>query len=125
MSGHDPEDTLATATEFQIGVAIPGPLSARLDALVERAHKSGERTNRKELLAALILSAPESEAALSRVVRRYRRARVADAFVVDADPADFVNPARPRGPRRTPGPSRAGIPRHRRPSRGSDEPEQG
>jgi hypothetical protein len=100
MTRYDPDDSLADATAFQIGVAVPGPLSARLDALVEMARKSGERTNRKELLAALVLAAPESGASLSRIVRRYRRVRIADAFVQGEDQATFLDPARPRGPRR-------------------------
>jgi hypothetical protein len=101
MTMHEPEEPLADAAGFQIGVAIPGPLSARLDVLVERAHQSGERTNRKELLAALILAAPQSEQALSRLVRRYRRARVLDAIMEGEDPIAFLDPVRPRGPRRS------------------------
>ncbi len=109
---------MADATAFQIGIAVPGPLSARLDALVKRAHRSGERTNRKELLAALILAAPDSEANLSRLVRRYRRARVADAFVADEDPAPFLDPAPSRGPRRAPNPQRSSLRTRRRPPDG-------
>ena len=120
---HDPDDSLADAAAFQIGVAVPGPLSVRLDALVERAHRSGERTNRKELLAALILSAPESETALSRLVRRYRRARIADAVVAGEDPASFLNPERPRGPRRAPGTRLPPLRRRRRPLGGPTQSE--
>ena len=125
MTSHHPDDSLADATAFQIGIAVPGPLSARLDALVKRAHRSGERTNRKELLAALILSASENEANLSRLVRRYRRARVADAFVANEDPATFLNPARPRGPRRPPTPRRSSLRRRRRPPGGPGDTKSG
>lgn len=99
MTRHQPDDSLADAVAFQIGVAMPGPVSARLDALVELAHKSGERTNRKELLAALVLAAPDSGASLTRILRRYRRARIAEAFVRGEDQETFLDPARPRGPR--------------------------
>lgn len=118
MSAHEPEDSLAAAAAFQIGVAIVGPLSARLDLLVQRAHDSGERTSRKELLAALILAAPENDEAISRLVRRYRRATIQDAFITGEDPAEILDPVRPRGPRRTPPTRRAPLPRHRRRRRG-------
>lgn len=118
---HAPEDRLADADAFQIGIAIPGPLSARLDLLVQRARDSGERTSRKELLAALILAGPESEATISRLLRRYRHATVADAFIAGEDPTEFLNPHRPRGPRRPSTRRRTPPPRRRRPSRGNGD----
>jgi hypothetical protein len=121
MPTYDPDDSLADAEALQIGIAIPGPLSGRLDALVARAHATGERTNRKELLAALILAASDSDRQLTRLVRRYRRARVADAFVPGMDPAVFLEPVRPRGPRRTPRRIRPRRARRRRPGGGTGE----
>jgi hypothetical protein len=116
---HRPDDSLPEAAAFQISFVIPGPLSARLDALVNRAYEAGERTNRKELLAALILAAPEGEERLRRLLRRYRTAAVADAFLPGEDPATFLKPSRPRGPRRPPG-RRTAPARRRRPASGDE-----
>lgn len=76
---------MRTCEEKQIGISIPTPLDARLDALVRRANAAGESTSRKELLAALLLDAPENPDQLTRALRAYRTAR-ADQVVVDGDP---------------------------------------
>ena len=128
MQALDPADPLAEAAAYQIGVAVPGPLSARLDALVRCVHNAGQQTNRKELLAALVLAAPENQDGLQKLLRSYRLATIADAFVADEDPDTFLQPERPRGPRRPPRarrpPSRARrrSPRpRRRPSSGDED----
>jgi hypothetical protein len=59
---------------------------------VELAHDRGERTNRKELLAPLILAASETETRISRLGRRYSRATVEDAFGPGEAPAAFSSP---------------------------------
>jgi hypothetical protein len=93
-------EKLRACDEDQIGVSIPKPLNARLDVLAERATEAGENTSRKEIVAALILNSPESGAALSKLVRRYRLAVAGDAAVGDEDESRFLEPAPSRpGPR--------------------------
>lgn len=114
MTRYQPDDSVANAKAFQIGVAVPGPLSARLDVLVDIARRAGERTTRKELVAALILSATPTETSVRRMIRTYRRARVADAFILGEDPTRFLASERQRGPRpqpaQPPAPRRPGTP---------------
>jgi hypothetical protein len=95
-----PTTLLRECSEDSVGLALVRPISDRLDALVRLAEASGDRTNRKELLAALILEAPSEGATLSDLIRRYRLATVADSRFDDAD-EDVplrVTPRRP-GPR--------------------------
>jgi hypothetical protein len=95
----DPADELHLSGDDQINVSIPGPLNARLDALVELANGAGERTSRRELISALILAAPEDGPRLAKLVREYRLASVRDAVVPGHDESLFLEP-----PRRRPGP---------------------
>jgi hypothetical protein len=87
--------------EHNIGIALSDPLSARLDALVSLVEGSGERTNRKELVAGLILGAPPDGRALAVLVRRYRTAAARDTLI-EPDPsvAVLVFPPRSPGPRK-------------------------
>jgi hypothetical protein len=94
-----PDRLLRDCPEDQIGISIPTPLNARLDSLVERADRVGELTSRKELLAALLLAAPDEGHALSMLIRTYRTARAADAVPSGIDPADVL-----RERERKPGP---------------------
>lgn len=98
--GISPKKLLRDCPEDQIGVSIPAPLSARLDVLVGRANHAGENTSRKEVLAALILDAPEEDDQVVAAVRRYRTAS-ADEAVPEGVNADAVldPPDRPPGPR--------------------------
>ena len=88
---------LRSFDEDQISVSIPRPLNARLDALVELANRAGENTTRKEVMAALILAAPDDGGALADRVRTYRRARAQDTVISGYDESYFLNPSR-RGP---------------------------
>ena len=96
---------LREVSEDQINISVPGPLNARLDALVELANAAGENTTRKEIVAALLLSAPESGEALADQVRALRRAKDVDATVEGFDVSSFVEPQKqspgPRPRRRT------------------------
>jgi hypothetical protein len=95
-----PEASLAGCAEFRIGVGVPGPLSARLDALVELANGAGANTSRKEVLAAVLLAASAEAQVLAELVRTYRTAHVADAIVEDVDRERFLQPEpAPTGPR--------------------------
>jgi len=79
---------------------VPSPLSERLDQLVTVANEGGAGTNRKELVASLVLAAPEDADELMRQVVAYRKARAADAVVRGRHLGDVLAFRRhPRGPR--------------------------
>jgi hypothetical protein len=79
------------------------PIDARLDLLVELAEEAGERTSRKELVAACILGAPGGADELVRWLRVYRRSAAESVYPSGPAGADVleVKAARP-GPRRCP-----------------------
>ena len=79
----NPDAKLTGCTERTVTLALPGPLNERLDRLVELADEDGARTNRKELLAALLLDAPETPERLAALVKTLRKARARDAAVAD------------------------------------------
>jgi hypothetical protein len=74
----------------------PVPIDHRLDLLVKLGR--GERTNRTELLASLVLTAPESAEELSQIIRRYRSAKVRNALVGEGREGEVISIARPRKP---------------------------
>lgn len=78
-----PETKLTACEQRSITIGLPGPLNERLDRLVELADEEGARTNRKELLAALVLAAPESAAQLDDLVRTFRKAHARHAAVAE------------------------------------------
>ena len=75
----DPSRPLQDTEERSIGVSLPVPLSRRLDLLVERAERAGARAYRKDIVAALILAAPENSQELLELFTRYRKATAGDA----------------------------------------------
>ena len=96
----DPTARLRECPDDQIGTSIPKPLNARLDALVARAHAAGENTSRREVIAALVLQAPEAPELLVEAVRAYRSATADEAIPAGDDPANILGDRRPRrGPR--------------------------
>jgi hypothetical protein len=97
----DPELPLRKAPERAIGVYIPTPLSKRLDLLVELLERAGIRAFRKDLVAALILAAPESEDDLSRLVISYRKAASREAALGENGAAQVLE-LRPDKPGRRP-----------------------
>jgi hypothetical protein len=88
-----------------VGLALPLPLTRRLDLLVGRAEDEGARAYRKDVVGALILFAPESAAELDELVRRYRKARAGDARVAGEPAAAVLDATRPRPGRRAKNPS--------------------
>lgn len=101
-----PDETLVSSAEVRIGLALPSVLSARLDALVRAADSAGARTNRKEILSALLLDATDDPDALRDLVQRLRVAQVRDAAVA-GEALDVLlqdEPGRP-GPRPRTGPA--------------------
>jgi hypothetical protein len=95
-----PGDLLRETFERPIGVTVPVPLSRRLDGLVQRAEEAGARVYRKDLVAALILGAPDTPEELLALFTRYRRARAADAELGDGEAGDVLRLERPKPGRR-------------------------
>lgn len=97
----DPLTPLATWPDVQVSFRLPFPLNERLDALVAIADSDGARTNRTELVAAVLLAAPQDADALLNLVLGYRRASAREALIRDADPSKILQfRHHPRGPRR-------------------------
>ena len=73
------DDPLAACPERGVGLLLNDPINDRLDVLVDYVEGAGERTTRKELIAALILDAALDANELAACLRRFRLARVVDA----------------------------------------------
>lgn len=100
----DPSKPLREAEERPIGVSVPAPLSKRLDRLVAATEGAGVRVYRKDLVAALILAAPEDPDELLKLYLRYRRAKASEAGMGDGEDATVLELQRPK-PGRRPRPS--------------------
>lgn len=102
MTRRTPADApLRGLPERNVGLALSDPVSARLDALVALADAAGERTNRKELVAALIVGADSESGHLVALVRRYRTAVARDTLIKPGEvPSQLVFPTIRPGPRR-------------------------
>lgn len=75
-----PDDApLADCPERGVGLVLSNPISDRLDHLVDCVEETGERTSRKEVIAALILDAALDGSDLAARIRRLRLAKVGDA----------------------------------------------
>ena len=96
-----PLDTpLPRSPDRSIGLVLPVVLSDRLDKLVMIAEQHGERTSRREIVAALLLAATPSGNTLSQLIHGYRRAEVSAALIgTRADDKAFVVPTSKPGPR--------------------------
>lgn len=83
----------------ETGAAIDWPVALhhRVDQLVEEAQSIGERTSRKEIVAALVLAAPTDGNDLSELLRSYRTALTRDALL-NAPSGENVVELRRRGP---------------------------
>ncbi|MAO80514.1 MAG: hypothetical protein CMH82_07625 [Nocardioides sp.] len=69
---------LSECPDRQLGFRWPVALDQRLDQLVERAGSVGEKTNRRELLAA-----DHDGADMSALIRKFTLASVGDAVLVE------------------------------------------
>jgi hypothetical protein len=97
------DEPLRRSRDKQVSLRWPWALDQRLDDLVARAEEAGERTNRRELLSALILATDMTGQELGSVLRRYRTCPVADALL-DTEAEVGENVVRLR--RHRPGPRR-------------------
>jgi len=75
------DSSLQKSPERSVGLVLPAVLSDRLDRLVALAEEYGERTSRREIVAALLLAAEPSGAVLSERIQNYRRAHVSSALI--------------------------------------------
>jgi hypothetical protein len=97
-----PETPLPSCPERSVGLSLPLPISARIDLLVALAEQAGERTSRKEVVAACILGAPDGAEELVRWLHVYRRSPAVSVYTSGSQLADLEpGPARP-GPRPRP-----------------------
>jgi len=86
----DAAELLRLSRDRQVSFRFPLALDQRLDALMDRAVASGERTTRAELLQALILDCVSEGTELGDMLRRLRTSSNGDA-VLDRDvPRDNV-----------------------------------
>lgn len=95
---------LSRSRDRQVGLRWPAAVDAKLDRLVSRAVDAGERTNRKELLAALVAACDLDGAALGAALNSYRRMTVRDVLPGQPDGTEVVHLADHR-----PGPRAAGA----------------
>lgn len=73
-------DNLSRSRDRQVGLRLPMAVDEKLDRLRDAAQGAGERTDRKELVAALIAVCDLDGPALGEVLRRYRTMTVRDAL---------------------------------------------
>ena len=95
-----PQTPLPCCPERPVGLSLPLPITARIDLLVELAEQAGERTSRKEIVAACILAAPDRADELIRWLHIYRSSPADSVYTSGANLGDVLKlrPARP-GPR--------------------------
>ncbi|UXA15215.1 hypothetical protein KXD97_07705 [Mycobacterium sp. SMC-8] len=77
----DPYEAVIRSRDKQVGLRLPLAVGQRIDALLARATEAGERTNRKELIAALLATAELSGEELGRMLRQYRTSKVGDVLL--------------------------------------------
>jgi len=82
----------------QPGFRWPIPVDARLDGLVSAANAAGAATSRKELLAAIVLTAPARPASLREAVVKLRVTTVRETALSGRASDSYVlrKPGRPR-----------------------------
>jgi hypothetical protein len=95
------DERLTASRDRQIGLRLPFAIDQRLDALLARSVDAGERTTRRELLAAIILATELNGDDLGRLLKTYRRAKVRDALL-DANRDNVTYLTHKPGPRVVP-----------------------
>lgn len=101
--GHavDPGENLSRSRDVPVGLRWPAAVGERLDQLVEEATALGEKTNRKELIAALIATADLTPDEVASRLKRYRTMTAGEILPLHIAQEGVVE-LRPR----TPGPRR-------------------
>lgn len=98
------DDRVWTSPQRNAGVNLPIVIDRYIDRLLAIASDAGERTSRKEVVAAVLASVPPDEEALVDLLRAYRKLRNRDIDL--GDDVDDQNIVTFRANR--PGPRRAG-----------------
>jgi len=96
-------DRLIEAEPKALGQRVPEPLHRRLIDLCDAVYEAGEphRPTKADMLAALILAAPEDPVSLLEILRQYGKAQVGDAMLTQSDEGDVIElTPRTSGPRR-------------------------
>ncbi len=96
----DADARVLDCPEKQAAISWPLPVDAKLDRFLADARDAGERTSRRELLAALVAVSQMTGDELGNALRAYRRSRVRDLLAVERE--DNVVPIK----RHAPGPRR-------------------
>ncbi|MEE9415201.1 MAG: hypothetical protein V3V01_07945 [Acidimicrobiales bacterium] len=92
------DERVEQCAERNAGVSWPIPLDARLDAILEIARDDGTRTTRKELIAAMLFDFEPDPDYIADVLRRYRRARVAEVMIHEIPDGENVIELHQHGP---------------------------
>jgi hypothetical protein len=86
----DRAELVIRSRDKQVGLRLPLAVDQRIDALLGRATAAGERTNRKELIAAILATAELSGEELGLILRKYRTSSVADVLLDVDSSADVI-----------------------------------
>jgi len=78
----DADSLVVRSPERQGAVAWPLPIEGKLDVLLRRAEEAGERTSRKEVVAAVIAAYNADGKKMSTLLKRYRRMTVRELLAV-------------------------------------------
>jgi hypothetical protein len=103
-----PADSLVIDNHVgQVSMAWPVPVDVRLEQILAQAKAAGERTSRRELVAALIATYEMTDDELSDMLRRYRKMKVREMLGVPDEANVVPFKKQPPGPRASErGPSR-------------------
>lgn len=97
----DLDARLVDCEPVSVTLALPAATSEYLDQLIDLVEHSGERTSRKELVAALLGATPRDAAKLSRAIRSHRTRTAGDLLGrPDVGEAVLRLDAKKPGPRR-------------------------
>jgi hypothetical protein len=85
------DELVDAAPRRNCGVQWSLPVDARLEQLVRRANAAGERTNRRELLSALVCWFDPDTTDFREMLRRYRTSTVAEVSLSEPDSENVVH----------------------------------
>src|SRR5579859_7264769 len=80
----DADSYVVDTPEKSASINWPWAVEVRLEQLLNQAKAAGEKTNRKELVAALVATSKLSDAQLGKMLRRYRTVKVREILSVPA-----------------------------------------
>jgi hypothetical protein len=92
----DADGRIVEFPEKQAALAWPLPVEVRLEMLLEQARSAGERTSRKELVAALVATCDKTDVQLSEMLRLYRTLKVRE--ILPMPDGQNVVPFEPKKP---------------------------